>query len=81
MGEDGNTFIFHNPPPNMIKPTIALLFRTIRLYHPQYPMSTKQKSNILPVSKGGKTTPDNLRTLCERCNFGKHDKFDEDGLN
>lgn len=37
--------------------------------------------HILPISKGGKTTPDNLRTLCDRCNFGKHDKFDEDGPN
>ncbi len=27
--------------------------------------------HIIPVSKGGKSTPDNLRTLCERCNRGK----------
>lgn len=37
--------------------------------------------HIMPVSKGGKTTADNLRTLCDRCNFGKHDKFDEYGPN
>ena len=27
--------------------------------------------HIKPVSKGGKTTRDNLRTLCDRCNQGK----------
>ena len=31
--------------------------------------------HIVPVSKGGKTTPDNLRTLCDRCNMGKSDKM------
>lgn len=30
--------------------------------------------HIIPVSKGGKTTPSNLRTLCDRCNLGKSDK-------
>lgn len=25
----------------------------------------------VPFSKGGKTTPDNLQTLCEKCNLGK----------
>ena len=33
--------------------------------------------HIKPVSKGGKTTLDNLQTLCERCNYGKSDKYDE----
>ena len=37
--------------------------------------------HIIPVSKGGKTTPDNLRTLCERCNLGKRDKYDDSGIN
>lgn len=37
--------------------------------------------HIMPVSKGGKTEPSNLRTLCDRCNFGKGDKYDPDGLN
>ncbi len=37
--------------------------------------------HIFPVSKGGKTEPSNLRTLCERCNRGKSDKFDPLGLN
>ena len=37
--------------------------------------------HIFPVSKGGKTEVDNLRTLCERCNLGKSDKFDINGLN
>lgn len=32
--------------------------------------------HILPVSKGGKTTMDNLRTLCDRCNMGKRDKIE-----
>ena len=37
--------------------------------------------HILPVSKGGQTTPENLRTLCQDCNLGKGDKYDEDGIN
>lgn len=37
--------------------------------------------HILPVSKGGKTIPKNLRTLCDRCNMGKSDKYDYKGLN
>ena len=37
--------------------------------------------HILPVSKGGKTEMSNLRTLCNRCNFGKRDKFDPYGKN
>ena len=27
--------------------------------------------HIIPVSKGGRTEPGNLQTLCERCNLGK----------
>jgi len=30
--------------------------------------------HIKPISKGGKSTDDNLQTLCERCNKGKSDK-------
>ena len=37
--------------------------------------------HIIPVSKGGKTVPSNLRTLCDRCNFGKRDKYIPNGLN
>ena len=37
--------------------------------------------HIRPVSKGGKTVPENLRTLCEDCNLGKRDIYDEEGLN
>lgn len=37
--------------------------------------------HILPVSRGGKTEPNNLRTLCDRCNWGKRDKYDEWGPN
>ncbi len=37
--------------------------------------------HIIPVSKGGKSTMDNLRTLCADCNLGKGALFDENGLN
>lgn len=37
--------------------------------------------HIFPVSRGGKTELDNLRTLCERCNRGKSAKYDYDGIN
>lgn len=37
--------------------------------------------HIRPVSKGGKTEMSNLRTLCEQCNWGKSDKYDETGVN
>jgi len=30
--------------------------------------------HIVPFSKGGKSTLDNLQTLCEKCNLGKSDK-------
>lgn len=32
--------------------------------------------HIFPVSKGGKTEPNNLRTLCDKCNLGKSDKIE-----
>ena len=32
--------------------------------------------HIIPVSKGGKSIPSNLRTLCERCNIGKSNKIE-----
>lgn len=32
--------------------------------------------HIYPVSKGGKTVMNNLRTLCDRCNLGKSDKIE-----
>ena len=32
--------------------------------------------HIIPVSKGGKTVPENLRTLCEDCNLGKGDDLE-----
>ncbi len=37
--------------------------------------------HIIPVSKGGRTIPSNLRTLCEACNMGKRDKYDSEGCN
>ena len=37
--------------------------------------------HIIPIAKGGKTVKENLRTLCEECNWGKGDKYDEDGVN
>lgn len=35
--------------------------------------------HIVPIAKGGKTTFDNLRTLCQDCNLGKRDKYDAKG--
>lgn len=32
--------------------------------------------HIFPVSRGGQTTMNNLRTLCSRCNMGKRDKIE-----
>ena len=32
--------------------------------------------HIVPVSKGGHTTADNLRVLCDRCNLGKSNKLE-----
>lgn len=37
--------------------------------------------HIKPVSKGGKTEFNNLRTLCKSCNRGKRDKYDPYGVN
>lgn len=37
--------------------------------------------HILPVSRGGKTEPSNLRTLCDRCNLGKGAKYNPYGPN
>ena len=37
--------------------------------------------HIMPVAKRGKTEMNNLRTLCNQCNSGQSDKWDEDGLN
>ena len=31
--------------------------------------------HIVPVSRGGKSTMDNLQTLCENCNCGKGNKY------
>jgi hypothetical protein len=33
--------------------------------------------HLFPVSKGGKTEANNLRTLCDRCNLGKSDKIED----
>ena len=40
-----------------------------------------QVDHIIPIAKGGKTIPSNLRTLCDRCNLGKSDKYDPCGPN
>lgn len=37
--------------------------------------------HVQPVSKGGLTEEDNLRTLCKDCNLGKSDKYDLNGVN
>ena len=42
---------------------------------------TLHVDHIKPVSKGGKTELNNLRTLCDYCNLGKSDKYDPDGMN
>lgn len=34
--------------------------------------------HIIPVSKGGKTEINNLRTLCEECNVGKGAKIEDE---
>ena len=39
---------------------------------------TLEVDHIKPISKGGKTEPNNLRTLCWDCNRGKADKYNED---
>ncbi|MFH1060997.1 MAG: HNH endonuclease [Pseudomonadota bacterium] len=36
--------------------------------------------HILPFSKGGKTEPDNLRSLCEKCNIGKGAQLEQPPL-
>ena len=33
--------------------------------------------HIKPVSHGGKSVMDNLQTLCEDCNYGKGNKYEE----
>ncbi len=43
--------------------------------------ATLHVDHIQPISKGGLTVPENLRTLCDLCNFGKGDLYDEEGLN
>jgi hypothetical protein len=35
------------------------------------PSVTLHVDHIHPVSRGGTSTPDNLRTLCSQCNYGK----------
>ena len=37
--------------------------------------ATLEVDHVIPVSKGGKTTMDNLQTLCDRCNRGKSNKI------
>lgn len=37
---------------------------------------TLHVDHIFPISKGGKTEPSNLRTLCNECNLGKSNKIE-----
>ena len=43
--------------------------------------ATLHVDHIIPLAKGGKTVMNNLRTLCDRCNLGKRDKYDKYELN
>jgi 5-methylcytosine-specific restriction endonuclease McrA len=36
---------------------------------------TLHVDHIVPVSRGGLTLDDNLRTLCQECNLGKSNRF------
>ena len=49
--------------------------------HTQKDGAILQVDHIIPVSKGGKTVPENLRVLCSLCNVGKSDTYDPNGLN
>ncbi len=42
---------------------------------------TLEVDHVLPVSKGGKTVRENLRTLCCDCNWGKRDLYFDGELN
>ena len=42
------------------------------------PEWTLHIDHIVPLSKGGKTTLDNLQTLCAECNLGKGNRDDRD---
>lgn len=42
----------------------------------QNPTVILHVDHILPWSKGGKTSIDNLRTLCSKCNLGKGDSIE-----
>ena len=42
---------------------------------PEWPLHI---DHIVPLSKGGKTTLDNLQTLCAECNLGKGNRDDRD---
>lgn len=33
--------------------------------------------HIVPVSRGGKSVMGNLQTLCEDCNYGKGNRYEE----
>ncbi len=39
--------------------------------HCRFPVSKLEVDHIIPVSKGGKSTMDNLQTLCHDCNYKK----------
>ena len=40
----------------------------------EYSIDDMQADHIIPWSKGGKTTDDNLQMLCRKCNNDKRDK-------
>ena len=40
----------------------------------EYSIDDMQADHIIPWSKGGRTTDDNLQLLCRKCNNDKRDK-------
>jgi len=56
--------------------TVKVLMRdgaTCRLCGASPPAAKMHVDHVIPWSKGGETTIENLQILCERCNLGKSD--------
>jgi len=46
--------------------------------HALVPRKLRHVDHVIPISKGGKHTPDNLVIACQFCNGRKHDKLPEE---